>query len=66
MLSEHREQLRGRQRISMAATLTLVLLLQASTLKLKPQPGERLSSQGAGEGKFKEVCYEMHAKELER
>ncbi|KAK7795399.1 hypothetical protein U0070_002083, partial [Myodes glareolus] len=34
-----REQLKGRQRISMAATLTLVLLLQASRLKLNPQPG---------------------------
>ncbi|KAH0501821.1 Paired immunoglobulin-like type 2 receptor beta-2 [Microtus ochrogaster] len=45
---QKREQLRGRQRISMAATLTLVLLLQDSKLKLKPQPGEQLSSQGAG------------------
>ncbi|KAK7796193.1 hypothetical protein U0070_019095 [Myodes glareolus] len=35
LMSEHREQLRGRQRISMAATLTLVLLLQASRLKPK-------------------------------
>ena len=50
----------------MAATLTLVLLLQASRLKLTPQPGEKLSSQRAGEGLLEEVCYERHARELER
>ncbi|KAK7798378.1 hypothetical protein U0070_018548, partial [Myodes glareolus] len=41
-----REQLRGRQRISMAATLTLVLLLQASRLKLNPQSVPEDSSTG--------------------